>query len=280
MVGQCLTNSCEGFRLGSMFHTTRFLKTLSYRIRVMLGHLRLKEAAFRKKPESCNDGPDLKKLYALFAADKKGCAGQLKDAKCPFISFREGSSSEEEDAVEDDDAVCVYKQLQIGETMMMGVMLRSDGARIAADRYEAGVDGFIVCRWKDGEVFETTVPNQYIEPEGKFILKPDPPSATPKAKAKAKLVLKRPAMSPAVAEAKGKAKAKLVSKRPAMSPAEEVAEVKDKGVTEEAAEEVAEVKDKGEKQDRLFNTWVLSYVQALHFTNGRALLDQIRHKVS
>ena len=166
------------------------MKTLSYRIRVMLGHLRLKEAAFRKKPESCNDGPDLKKLYALFAADKKGCAGQLKDSKCPFISFREGTSSSEEDAVEDDDAVCVYKQLQIGETMMMGVMLRSDGARIAADRYEAGVDGFIVCRWKDGEVFETTVPNQYIEPEGKFILKPDPPSATPKAKAKAKLVLK------------------------------------------------------------------------------------------
>ena len=78
-------------------------------------------------------------------------------------------------------------------------------------------------------------------------------------------------MSPAVAEAKGKAKAKLVSKRPAMSPAEEVAEVKDKDVAEE--------KDV-EKQDRLFNTWVMSYVQALHFTNGRALLDQIGHKVS
>ena len=42
---------------------------------------------------------------------------------------------------------------------------------------------------------------------------------------------------------------------------------------------VAEEKDV-EKQDRLFNTWVVSYVQALHFTNGRALLDQIRHKVS
>ena len=78
-VGQCLTGSVsilcgwlgDARLVGVGFHTfayKRLIRVTSYSIRVMLAHVRSKQAAFIKQPNGCNDSAELQALYALFLA--------------------------------------------------------------------------------------------------------------------------------------------------------------------------------------------------------------------
>ena len=75
----CLTGSAsilcgwlgDARLVGVGFHTfayIRLIKMIAYAIRVMLAHVRIKQAAFIKNTQASNDSPELQALYALFVA--------------------------------------------------------------------------------------------------------------------------------------------------------------------------------------------------------------------
>ena len=98
-----------------------------------------------------------------------------RDAPNPFINFRGGQSESESEVEDSEEALCVYRQLQIGDSVIVAVMLMSNGAKVAATRYSVGIDGFIVCHWENPDTLETDVPNMFLAPGGEFIMKPLPP---------------------------------------------------------------------------------------------------------
>jgi hypothetical protein len=287
VVGLCLTlcgravpDSFEGsFRFGLPYsiYLTRLAKVVAYSIRIMLSHVRIKADGFNQKADS-NDPSELQELYAMISIDR---AAQGPEAEAseppsipnPFLSFREASDSEHEYEPEaaDDEAVCVYKQLQIGETVMMSIMLMSDGAKIPAEKYSSGPDGFIVCHWKDGDTFQTEVPNKYLGPQGQFIMKPSQAAPEPvvrkskdkknkdekDAEAKGKTKAGKAKSKKGKPKGKPKAKNKAKAKAPATTAAEEL------GASD--AHSASDISgDSGNKQDRF----------VLKVCNGRALLDQ------
>ena len=163
----------------------------------MLSHIRLKSSA----SDTSSHAKALQELYGLIIKDRASSpvaeppAARLN----PFVSFRAAAADtdDEDDVdVDDDHAISVYKQLQIGESVIVGTMLMSDGSKIPADRYANGDQGFIVCHWQNGETLLTDIPNMYLAPQGAFILKPivQPQPAKPKAAPKSKAPpTKRPA---------------------------------------------------------------------------------------
>jgi hypothetical protein len=168
---------------------------LAYSIRIMLAHVRIKQAAFIKNPQASNDGPELQALYALIVAQPSETSTPQAAASTsnPFVNFQQDSDDEQQDEDDEqqeetkgDEATIVYKSVQYGEHCIIGIMLKSDGSKVAANRYTRGSDGFIQCHWdekvKTGkygrhgrtEILGTAIPNAQLEPEGSnFILKPE-----------------------------------------------------------------------------------------------------------
>jgi len=147
----------------------------------MLSHIRIKADGFKKGAEH-GDPTELRELYAMMTTKSlpNEAASSAAVRRNPFLSFQsedQGSSDSEE--VGQDEPTCVYKQVHIGEAIMMGVMLMSDGWKRCADRYEIGEDGFIVCHWDCGERLHTEIPNKQLSGDRKFICKPDPPARQP-----------------------------------------------------------------------------------------------------
>ena len=186
---------------------------IAYMIRVMLSHVRIKAAAARKNGMPGHP-PELQELYAKMNEFKlegpprkmpKGPSSSQPSSSRPnpFVRFQAAEESEseseeeEEPAVGDDDAIVVIKQLHVGESCCMGVMRMSDGSKVPASNYSPGPEGFIICNWDDGETLETEIPNMFLAPLGEFIIKPsvanEPPPVKPKAQAKGKGPMKKPA---------------------------------------------------------------------------------------
>jgi len=192
---------------------------IAYMIRVMLSHVRIKAAAARKNGMPGHP-PELQELYAKMNEFKlegpprkmpKGPSSSQPSSSRPnpFVRFQAAEESEseseeeEEPAVGDDDAIVVIKQLHVGESCCLGVMCMSDGSKVPASNYSLGPEGFIICNWDDGETLETEIPNMFLAPLGEFIIKPsvaNPPPVKPKAQAKGKGPMKKPAAADGDAE--------------------------------------------------------------------------------
>jgi hypothetical protein len=116
---------------------------MAYKIRVMLAHVRIKQAAFIKNPQASNDGPELQALYALFVAQPSETSTPQAAASTshPFVNFQQDSDDEQQDEDDEqqeetkgDEATSVYKSIQIGENCIIGIMLKSNGSKVPANR--------------------------------------------------------------------------------------------------------------------------------------------------
>ena len=116
----------------------------------MLSHVRIKAD---KNVQNSTEPEELQKLYAAIdrpdddAADAPDHGGP--PCRNPFLSFQ-SESEEEMDEPDEEAPQCVYKQLQIGEAVIMAVMLMSNGAKVPAARYSEGDNGCIVAHWGGG----------------------------------------------------------------------------------------------------------------------------------
>ena len=117
----------------------------------MLSHVRIKNDAFNKKPGESTDPAELQSLYAVISKAHSASPPEKSSRpkfRNPFLLFQNASSDEEDEgsgseAADDDEPSCVRKQLQMGETVIIGVMLMSNGAKMPAESYANGDDGFI-----------------------------------------------------------------------------------------------------------------------------------------
>jgi len=141
----------------------------------MLSHVRIRQQAFIKQPIGGNHTQELQAVYSLFSAPSTPTQAETPPTvpSNPFLCFQPQADADDEIEQESaEDATCVYKHLQIGKSIMIGVMLMSNGAKIQASRYSQGADGFITCHWDDGETLETEIPNAQVEKNGEYIMKP------------------------------------------------------------------------------------------------------------
>ena len=75
---------------------------MSYSIRVMLAHVRIKQAAFIKNTQASNDSPELQALYALFVAQpsETSTPRAASSISNPFASFQDDDDEQQD---EDDE---------------------------------------------------------------------------------------------------------------------------------------------------------------------------------
>ena len=151
----------------------------AYSIRVMLAHVRLKHSQFQRL-KGCetldrarNHPEELREIYALFDVTWK----QASPSKTqPFSFFQDAPEELFEDSEDFELFVPVTKVLTWGDNIVYGTMRMSDGRIVIANGYNEG-PVFIEATFPGGETLDTCIPNQYLEPEGRFILRP--PSALP-----------------------------------------------------------------------------------------------------
>ena len=120
-----------------------------------------------------NHTEELREIYALFDVTWK----QASPSKTqPFSFFQDAPEELFEDSEDFELFVPVTKVLTWGDNIVYGTMRMSDGRIVIANGYNEG-PVFIEATFPGGETLDTCIPNQYLEPEGRFILRP--PSALP-----------------------------------------------------------------------------------------------------
>ena len=178
-------------------HINRFVRILAYSIRCMLSHLRMVKHNRRKVqqaalaaggPEpSCNDCPEFKELLDMLPESKSCRADSQSDgssqASMPFLMFQESKDESDDEVIEEqtDEPEVVWKRLMDLDTIIIAIMMMSNGEKVPATKYAPGDDGFIICHWEaHKEKYETTMSNELIAENAKFINKPSPPKPQPK----------------------------------------------------------------------------------------------------
>ena len=174
-----------------------FVRILAYSIRCMLSHLRMVKHNRRKvqqaaiaagNPEpACNDCPEIKDLLDMLPESKCRADSQSdtsSQASMPFLLFQENPKDESDDEVieeQTDEPEVVWKRLMDLDTIIIAIMMMSNGEKVPATKYAPGDDGFIICHWEaHKEKYETTLSNELIAESAKFINKPSPPKPQPK----------------------------------------------------------------------------------------------------
>ena len=167
--------------------TTAFITVAAYVVRVMLNHLRIKRRYF-KRSDAEHRQPSKAHPAGLIAAYNLFADKVKKKRKCPFINFRQESSSSADPDVDEDDEDDEADELEVKTVhkyfdgpLKKAVRLLSNGVQEAAAEHFAGEDGFIVARWSSPEEeFVTDVPSLCLESQGGPISNPAPlpPGAT------------------------------------------------------------------------------------------------------
>ena len=93
---------------------------MAYSIRVMLAHVRIKQAAFIKNPQASNDGPELQALYALFVAQPSETSTPQAAASSsnPFISFQQDAEDEQQGGDDENEQESADDEQLIGSENM------------------------------------------------------------------------------------------------------------------------------------------------------------------
>ena len=163
----------------------------------MLSHLRMVKHNRRKVqqaaiaaggPEpSCNDCPEFKEMLDMLPESKSCRADSQSDgssqASMPFLMFQESKDESDDEVIEEqtDEPEVVWKRLMDLDTIIIAIMMMSNGEKVPATKYAPGDDGFIICHWEaNKEKYETTMSNELIAENAKFINKPSPPKPQPK----------------------------------------------------------------------------------------------------
>ena len=173
-----------------------FVRILAYSIRCMLSHLRMvkhnrrkiKQAAIAAgNPEpACQDCPEFKELLDMLPESKCRADSQSdgsSQASMPFLSFQESNDQSDDEVIEEqtDEPEVVWKRLMDLDTIIIAIMMMSNGEKVPATKYAPGDDGFIICHWEaHKEKYETNMSNELIAENAKFINKPSPPKPQPK----------------------------------------------------------------------------------------------------
>lgn len=208
-----------------------FIVGMAYTLRVMLSHLRLKRSQFvrlkaNSKTDAARNHPD--ELQAVYSVFDIGAKSQRSSGPNPFVAFAHehldcGDDDGDDCTLDDESPTVILKQLVFGEYMCHASARMSDGRVVVADSYTEG-EAFLVAHFTElEETLETDIPNKYLEPDGKFILRPNvakPPGLKKKPAASASCK-KRPAAKPDEQDA---VPATPPKKRPAAKPDEDDAE--------------------------------------------------------